>query len=283
MSDLVEDMKRNSIVVRTDFIMILSIIITDTRVSATAVRIYCYLASKVGCWSFYNSELKEALNIKSDHSISKYLKELIDCGYLSRNEIRNNGAFAGYQYILSTVCQNMTIGIKTEQTENDLNFQQNDRLSKNDNRLSKEKEKCTKEKEDLLFNNNINNNILLKEKINKKEKLPSNDFQKPQKPPQTENQKKPTFEIKNEIDKEFFRYLQYRKDIKKSYKSEQSLGVVYKRFVKWCNGNADIAKQIVDNTIANGWTGLFELKSNGNKSRYIVNSNSSAYDVGIKA
>lgn len=273
MCDLVEDMKRNSIVVKTDFIMILGIIITDTRVSATAVRIYCYLASKVGCWSFYNSELKEVLNIKSDHSISKYLKELIDCGYLSRNEIRNNGAFAGYQYILSTVCQNMTIGIKTEQNKNDLNFQQNDRLSKNDNRLSKEKEKCTKEKEDLLFNNNINNNILLKEKINKKEK--------PQKP--SAEKKAAAFEIKNEIDKEFFRYLQYRKDIKKSYKSEQSLGVVYKRFVKWCNGSADTAKQIVDNTIANGWTGLFELKSNGNKSRYVVNSNSSAYDVGIKA
>lgn len=274
MCDLVEDMKRNSIVVKTDFIMILSIIITDTRVSATAVRIYCYLASKVGCWSFYNSELKEALNIKSDHSISKYLKELIDCGYLSRNEIRNNGAFAGYQYILSTVCQNMTIGIKTEQNKNDLNFQQNDRMSKNDNRQIKEKEKYTKEKEDLLFNNNINNNILLKEKINKKENF--------KKPPQTENQKKPTFEIKNEIDKEFFRYLQYRKDIKKSYKSEQSLGVVYKRFVKWCNGNTDIAKQIVDNTIANGWTGLFEIKQKGG-GRYVVNSNSSAYDVGVKA
>ena len=268
MSDLVEDMKRNSIVVRTDFIVILGIIITDKRVSATAVRIYCYLASKVGCWSFYNSELKEALNIKSDHSISKYLKELIDCGYLSRNEIRNNGAFAGYQYILSTVCQNMTIGIKTEQNKNDLNFQKNDRMSKNDNRCVKEeKEKNTKEKEELFNINNINNNNLLKEKNIKKEK--------PQKP-------SAAFEIKNEVDKEFFRYLKYRKDMKKSYKSEQSLGVMYKRFVKWCNGDAEIAKQIVDNTIANGWTGLFEIKQKGG-GRYVVNSDNSAYDVGIKA
>lgn len=274
MCDLVEDMKRNSIVVRTDFIMILGIIITDTRVSATAVRIYCYLASKVGCWAFYNSELKEVLNIKSDHSISKYLKELIDCGYLSRNEIRNNGAFAGYQYILSTVCQNMTIGIKTEQNKNDLNFQQNDRLSKNDNRCVKEeKEKNIKEKEELFNINNINNNNLLKEKNNIKK-------EKPQKP--SAEKKAAAFEIKNEIDKEFFRYLQYRKDIKKSYKSEQSLGVVYKRFVKWCNGDADVAKQIVDNTVANGWTGLFPLKQKGG-GRYVVNSNSSVYDVGVKA
>ena len=274
MCDLVEDMKRNSIVVRTDFIMILGIIITDTRVSATAVRIYCYLASKVGCWAFYNSELKETLGIKSDHSISKYLRELIDYGYLSRNEIRNNGAFAGYQYILSTVCQNMTIGIKTEQNKNDLNFQQNDRLSKNDNRCVKEeKEKNIKEKEELFNINNINNNNLLKEKNNIKK-------EKPQKP--SAEKKAAAFEIKNEIDKEFFRYLQYRKDIKKSYKSEQSLGVVYKRFVKWCNGDADIAKQIVDNTVANGWTGLFPLKQKGG-GRYVVNSNSSVYDVGVKA
>lgn len=274
MSDLIEDMKRNSIVVRTDFIMILGIIITDKRVSATAVRIYCYLASKVGCWAFYNSELKETLGIKSDHSISKYLRELIDCGYLSRKEIRNNGAFAGYQYILSTVCQNMTIGIKTEQQQNELNFQQSNRLLKNDNRQSKEKEKDTKEKE--LFNNinNINNNNLLKKKNIKKEK-PQN------KKPATE---KITFEIKNEVDKEFFRYLQYRKnDHKKTYKSNDSLMVAYNRFVKWCSGSVDVAKQIVDNTIANGWIGLFPLKQKGG-GRFVANSNSGAYDnIGVRA
>ena len=272
MSDLVEDMKQNKIVVKTNLVVILREIITDTRVSATAVRIYCYLASKVGCWNFYNSELKEVLNVKSDHSISKYLRELIDCGYLCRNEIRNNGAFAGYQYVLSTVCQKMTIG---DETKNDLNFQQNSRMSKNDNRCFQEKEKRNKKEKEYLFNiNNINknNNILLKEKNIKKEKS-QNDLPK----------KAAAFEIKNEVDKEFFRYLQYRKDIKKAYKSEQSLSVVYKRFVKWCDGNADIAKQIVDNTIANGWTGLFELKSNKRTERYVVNSNSSAYDVGVKA
>lgn len=272
MSDLVEDMKQNKIVVKTDLVIILREIITDKRVSATAVRIYCYLASKVGCWNFYNAELKEVLNIKSDHSISKYLRELIDCGYLCRNEIRNNGAFAGYQYVLSTVCQKMTIGVKTK---NELNLQQNDRMSKNDNRCVKEeKEKNIKEKEELFNINNINinkNNILVKEKNIKKEKL-QNDLPK----------KAAAFEIKNEVDKQFFRYLQYRKDIKKSYKSEQSLGVVYKRFVKWCNGSAEIAKQIVDNTIANGWTGLFEIKQNSGR-RYVVNS-SSAYDnIGVKA
>ena len=73
-----------------------------------------------------------------------------------------------------------------------------------------------------------------------------------------------------------------RKDIKKSYKSEQRLGVVYKRFIKWCNGDVDVAKQIVDNTVANGWTGLFPLKQKGG-GRYVVNSNSSVYDVGVKA
>lgn len=278
MSDLIEDMQQNKIYVKTDFIMILSIIITDKKVSAEAVRIYCYLASKVGCWSFYNSDIKEALGIKSDHSISKYLKELIDGGYLSRKEVRNNGAFAGYQYILS-VCQNLPIGVISK---NSLNFQQNDRLIKNDNRQNKEKEKSNKkEKEDLFNINNINNNNLFKEKNIKKEKSQSDNFPKQQKPSE---KKAAAFEIKNEIDKEFFRYLEYRKKIKKSYKSEQSVGIVYSRFIKWCAGSVEVAKQIVDNTIANGWTGLFELKSNKfGGGRYVVNSNSNAYDVGVKA
>ena len=262
---LAEDLQVNSIAVRSDFVTILAAIVVDLDVSATAVRLYCYLAYKTGCWQFCNKDIKVALGIKSDHSISKYFKELIDGGYLNREEIKVNGRFAGYQYYL-TVCQKMTSGEKSLQSKNLLKNQQNDQLSKNDKRLIKEeKEKATKEKEELFNINNINNNNnLIKEKNNKKEK------------------KAAAFEIKSEVDREFFRYLEYRKKIKKSYKTDQSLGIVYKRFLNWCNGDANVARQIVDNTIANGWTGLFELKNNRN-GRYVVNSNSSAYDVGIKA
>ena len=266
---LAEDLQVNSIAVRSDFVTILAAIVVDLDVSATAVRLYCYLAYKTGCWQFCNKDIKVALGIKSDHSISKYFKELIDGGYLSREEIKNNGRFAGYQYYL-TVCQKMTIGEKSLQSKNSLKNQQNDRMSKNDNRLNLEEKESNKEKEDLFnINNNINNNnINKKEKINKKENLKKTAAEK--------------FELKSDIDKEFYRYLEYRKKIKKSYKTDQSLGIVYKRFLNWCNGDASVARQIVDNTIANGWTGIFELKNNRN-GRYVVNSNSSAYDVGIKA
>lgn len=266
---LTEDLQRHNLVVKNDFITILAAIIVDINVSAMAVRIYCYLAYKVGYWQFCNRDIKEALNIKSDHSISKYLKELIDGGYLTREEIKNNGKFAGYNYFL-TVCQKTTNGNnKNTDEKND-----NNRMLKNDSRLlQEEKEKSTKKEKEELFNNNINNiNNNQKEKNNKKEKAKTDE----------KKSNKVVFVAKNEIDLEFVRFLDYRKKIKKPYKNQESLDMKYKEFVKMCYGSATIAKQIVDNTIKNQWQGLFELKGSG-KGRFTVNSNNNAYDIGIKA
>jgi hypothetical protein len=264
---LSEDLQQNKLIVKNNFITILAAIIVDLDVSATAVRIYCYLAYKANCWQFCNRDIKVALGIKSDHSISKYFKELIDGGYLSREEIKNNGRFAGYQYYLTTVCQKMTNG-KNEITDDE------SRMLKNDNRqLKEEKEKSTKKEKEELFNNNINiNNNNQKEKNNKKEKTKTDE----------KKNNKVVFVAKNEIDLEFVRFLDYRRKIKKPYKNQESLDMKYKEFVKMCYGSATIAKQIVDNTIKNQWQGLFELKGSG-KGRFTVNSNNNAYDVGVKA
>lgn len=258
---LSEDLQQNKLIVKNNFITILAAIIVDLDVSATAVRIYCYLAYKANCWQFCNRDIKVALGIKSDHSISKYFKELIDGGYLSREEIKNNGRFAGYQYYLTTVCQKMTNG-KNEITDDE------SRMLKNDNRqLKEEKEKSTKKEKEELFNNNINiNNNNQKEKNIKKEKKSATIF----------------FEAKNELDLEFVRFLDYRKEIKKPYKSQKSVDAMYKKFLQITGGSIEAAKAIVDKTIENQWQGLFELKSSGN-GRYTVNSNSNAYDIGIKA
>lgn len=264
---LSEDLQQNKLIVKNNFITILAAIIVDLDVSATAVRIYCYLAYKANCYQFCNKDIKEALGIKSDHSISKYFKELIDGGYLSREEIKNNGKFAGYQYFL-TVCQNIING-KNEITD------EKNRMIKNDSRLlQEEKEKSTKKEKEELFNNNINNinNNNQKEKNNKKEKAKSDD----------KKNNKVVFVAKNEIDLEFVRYLDYRKEIKKPYKSQKSVDAMYKKFLRITGGSIETAKAIVDKTIENQWQGLFELKSSGN-GRYTVNSNSNAYDIGIKA
>jgi len=265
---LTEDLQQNKLVIKTDFVTILAAIVVDLDVSATAVRIYCYLAYKANCYQFCNKDIKEALGIKSDHSISKYFKELIDGGYLSREEIKNNGKFAGYQYFL-TVCQNITNG-KNEITD------EKNRMIKNDSRLlQEEKEKSTKKEKEELFNNinNINNNNQ-KEKNNKKEKTKSDD----------KKNNKVVFVAKNEIDLEFVRYLDYRKEIKKPYKSQKSLDAKYKEFLRITYGNVATAKAIVDKTIENQWIGLFELNGSRNGGgRYAVNSDNNAYNIGIKA
>lgn len=56
----------------------------------------------------------------------------------------------------------------------------------------------------------------------------------------------------------------YRKEIKKSFKSIKSIQAAYKQLYDLSDGNPAIAKKIVEQSIASGWMGLFQVKENGN-------------------
>ena len=73
-------------------------IIGDLDISDGAFRVYCYILSKPTDFVINNSSICKCLNIKSAISISKYLKQLIDKGYISRKRcsIRDN-----YIYIIN--------------------------------------------------------------------------------------------------------------------------------------------------------------------------------------
>lgn len=60
-------------------------------------------------------------------------------------------------------------------------------------------------------------------------------------------------------------WLEYRKEIKNSYKSEQSRHIGYKKFLKLSQNDPAMALEIVNTTIANGWKGLFPERNNGTK------------------
>ena len=66
----------------------------------------------------------------------------------------------------------------------------------------------------------------------------------------------------------FFKWLQYKYEIdgRKFYKSQATIEVVYKYLCEKSGNNEHEALQIVEQSIANGWSGLFELnkKQNGN-------------------
>ena len=56
-------------------------------------------------------------------------------------------------------------------------------------------------------------------------------------------------------------WLEYKKAIKSSYKSIKSTELAYKSLLKLSSGNPETAMKIVEQSMANNWAGLFELKT----------------------
>lgn len=62
----------------------------------------------------------------------------------------------------------------------------------------------------------------------------------------------------------FTLWLEYKKDRRESYKSDKSLRICFNNLVKLSNNDPAIAVQVVENSIGNNYSGLFELKNNKN-------------------
>lgn len=59
-------------------------------------------------------------------------------------------------------------------------------------------------------------------------------------------------------------WLDYKKkQFKFEYKTERSLKAAYAELVRLSGNDSDIAMRIVEQSMSNGWKGLFELKNNG--------------------
>jgi hypothetical protein len=57
-------------------------------------------------------------------------------------------------------------------------------------------------------------------------------------------------------------WLEYKKDIKDSYKSSKSIKAFHDKLFKLSGGELSIAREIVENSIANGYKGIFEIRKN---------------------
>ena len=77
----------------------------------------------------------------------------------------------------------------------------------------------------------------------------------------------PNLDFVSEAFKETFQtWLEYKKERGESYKSEKSLKICYNKLLSLSDNSPDRAKLIVEQSIANNWQGLFELKErNHNK------------------
>ena len=63
----------------------------------------------------------------------------------------------------------------------------------------------------------------------------------------------------------FERWLKYKKDKRQSYKNEDSIKAAYSKLYKLAGGDFELADKIVEQSLANNWDGLFELKDENKK------------------
>lgn len=88
-----------------------------------------------------------------------------------------------------------------------------------------------------------------------------------QKPTVTTKTSSDTFVLESYVDPRFaeawLKWLDYRKEINNRYKSPKSERIGYDQFIKKSNNDPIQAMEMVDNTIANGYKGLFPDRSNG--------------------
>ncbi len=68
-------------------------------------------------------------------------------------------------------------------------------------------------------------------------------------------------------------WIEYRKEINNNYKSEKSEKIGYEQMVKKSGDNPEVAKQMVEESIANGYKGMFAIKGsdNGKRNNYPTN------------
>lgn len=84
--------------------------------------------------------------------------------------------------------------------------------------------------------------------------------------------------ITEELADAFTLWLEYKKDRRESYKSEKSLRICFNNLVKLSNNDPLTALQVVENSIGNNYSGLFELKNN--KSEYGNKKQTDIADIG---
>lgn len=111
----------------------------------------------------------------------------------------------------------------------------------------------------------------------------SNEYYKNNKKEKNIKKEKETFlnEIKDsEFKNILLDWLEYKEEIKDTYKSDKSIKVCYENLLKLSNNNPEEAREIVNQSIANQWRGLFKLQNrNSNETNSNTNNNTKTKEL----
>lgn len=176
MSDQLKDQLKMQGINSAGFGIIPKLVMQDRELHAIAKTIYAYFCSYAGAGSVCfptRSKICYDLNISND-TFAKYLKNLVRCGYVEVEQIKENGRFSHNVYTLCSTkspCPKITvsenIGHGKLDTKN--NSIKNNSLYKNkkEKEIYKEKEKGSFPLSDTFSNSKVEEKIL---EANKNEK-----------------------------------------------------------------------------------------------------------------
>jgi hypothetical protein len=86
--------------IKDNFTIIPNEIIRNKSLSDRARFIFCYMASMPDDWKFYQGVMAKELGYTKD-TLRKYIEELLETGYLDREQRREIGKFDSYDYTLN--------------------------------------------------------------------------------------------------------------------------------------------------------------------------------------
>ena len=233
----------------SDFKRVHKSIILNKDIDCLTLGIYVKILVLGKKWQLNIKGLSSYFDI-SDMKIRKSISLLEKEGYISRKAVQDEktGKLAGWNYTLHAIpleeskrtCAGKKNSEETVYPENRQHGFPTTRLSDN-----------TETGED--------NNNKPKEDIN------LNELNKPNKQEEKEDKSssKKTYDLSFLDEKymsTFTEWLEYKSERKEKYKTESSLKACYNRLLKLSGNNPQIAEEIVQQSIANNYAGLFEYR-----------------------
>ena len=104
--------------IKDNFTIIPNDIIRNKKLSDRARFLFCYMASMPDEWKFYQGVMAKELGYTKD-TLRKYIEELLQTGYLNREQRRETGKFDSYDYTLNfSPCMENTDTVKTRNGKN---------------------------------------------------------------------------------------------------------------------------------------------------------------------
>jgi hypothetical protein len=104
--------------IKDNFTIIPNDIIRNKSLSDRARFIFCYMASMPDDWKFYQGVMAKELGYTKD-TLRKYIEELLETGYLDREQRREVGKFDSYDYTLNfSPCTKNTDTVKIRDGKN---------------------------------------------------------------------------------------------------------------------------------------------------------------------